>query len=64
MEAAMTDRHTCHDMEMLCRQRAVLKSANAEKWLAEAERWRRVAYKEAADQFQGEKAITPEDERK
>ena len=49
----MTDRLTCHDMEMLCRRRAVLESADRAKWLAEAERWRALAYQEAASQFQG-----------
>jgi hypothetical protein len=33
----MTDRLTCHDMEMLCRRRSVLESADRAKWLAEAE---------------------------
>ena len=48
----MTDRLTCHDMEMLCRQRAVLEGVDRVKWLDEAERWRALAYDEAATQFQ------------
>lgn len=48
----MTDRLTCHDMEMLCRQRAVLDSADRDKWLAEAERWRARAHEKAATDFQ------------
>lgn len=49
----MTDRLTCHDMEMLCRKRALLQSSNREKWLEEAERWRELAYQAAASGFQG-----------
>jgi hypothetical protein len=48
----MTDRLTCHDMEMLCRQRAVLESADRGKWLAEAERWRASAHQKATADFQ------------
>jgi hypothetical protein len=48
----MTDRLTCHDMEMLCRQRAVLESADSGKWLAEAERWRARAHEKATTDFQ------------
>ena len=49
----MTDRLTCHDMEMLCRQRAVLESAARAKWLAEAERWRALlAHQKATADFQ------------
>jgi len=48
----MTDRLTCHDMEMLCRQRAVLDSADRDKWLAEAERWRTRAHQIATIDFQ------------
>jgi hypothetical protein len=50
----MTDRLTCHDMEMLCRQRAVLESADSVKWLAEAERWRVRAHEKAMADFQKE----------
>lgn len=48
----MTDQLTCHDMEMLCRQRAVLESSNSKTWLAEAERWRALAHQESASHFQ------------
>jgi hypothetical protein len=41
-------------MEMLCRHRAVLESANREKWLAEAERWRAAARDKATSDFQNE----------
>jgi hypothetical protein len=48
---AMTDRLTCHDMEILCRQRAVLESADSAKWLAEAERWRAREHEKATADF-------------
>ena len=68
----MPDRLTSHDMEMLCRQRAVLDIANSAKWLAEAERWRKVAHDDAAKIFHGQIAggekrpwpSPPEDEQK
>jgi hypothetical protein len=47
----MTDRITCHDMEMLCRRRSVLESADRVKWLAEAERWRVLAYQKTVANF-------------
>jgi hypothetical protein len=49
----MTDRLTCHEMEVLCRQRAVLESSNGEQWLARAEGWRGIAYQQTAAQFHG-----------
>lgn len=48
----MTDRLTYHDMEMLCRQRAVLEGADRAKWLAEAELWRELAHQKAVTDFQ------------
>jgi hypothetical protein len=41
-------------MEMLCRQRAVLESADSVKWLAEAEQWRVRAHEKATADFQKE----------
>jgi hypothetical protein len=48
----MTDRLTCFDMEMFCRHRAVLDSADRGKWLKEAERWRSFAHQQTAAEFQ------------
>jgi hypothetical protein len=49
----MTDRLTYHDMEMLCRQRAVLEGSNSAKWVVQAERWRELAHQEITSRFQG-----------
>lgn len=48
----MNDRLGCHDMEMLCRQRAKIDPKHNWKWLGEAHRWRVLEHRENAWQFQ------------
>ena len=47
----MNDQLACHDMEMLCRQRAKVNPKNNWKWLGEAERWRARGHREIAWRF-------------
>ena len=48
----MNDRLGCHDMEMLCRQRAKVDPKHDWKWLGEADRWRELEHREIAWRFQ------------
>jgi hypothetical protein len=48
----MNDRLGCHDMEMLCRQRAKVDLKHNWKWLGEADRWRELGHNEIAWRFQ------------
>ena len=48
----MNDRLGCHDMEMLCRQRAKVDSKHNWKWLGEADRWRELGHNQIAWRFQ------------
>jgi hypothetical protein len=48
----MNDRLGCHDMEMLCRQRAKVDLKHNWKWLGEADRWRQLGHNEIAWRFQ------------
>jgi len=48
----MNDRLRCHDMEMLCRQRANVDAKHNWKWLGEADRWRELGHREIAWRFQ------------
>jgi hypothetical protein len=48
----MNDQLICHDMEMLCRQRAKVDLKHNWKWLGEADRWRQLGHNEIAWRFQ------------
>lgn len=48
----MNDLIGCRDMELLCRQRAMLDTQHGWKWLGEAERWRDIAHRETTSRFQ------------
>src|SRR6202521_3327349 len=48
----MNDRLDCHDMEMLCRQRAKVDPKHNWKWLEEADKWRELEHREIAWRFQ------------
>ena len=48
----MNDRLGCHDMEMLCRQRAKVDPKHNGKWLGEADKWRELEHREIAWRFQ------------
>jgi hypothetical protein len=48
----MNDRLGCHDMEMLCRQRAKVDPKHNWKWLGEADKWRELEHREIAWRFQ------------
>ena len=47
----MNDPIGCRDMELLCRQRAMIDIQHSWKWLGEAERWKDLAHREAASRF-------------
>ena len=47
----MNDQLGCHDMEMLCRQRAKVDLKHNWKWLGEADRWRQLGHNEIAWRF-------------
>jgi hypothetical protein len=47
----MNDLIGCRDMELLCRQRAVVDRAHSWKWIGEAERWKDLAHGEIASRF-------------
>jgi hypothetical protein len=58
-EVTMDKRLSCHDMEMICRQRAVFDVENHWRWLSEAERWKSLGKEEAAKKIQGQMTMGP-----